>query len=133
MCNSILFHDNFLIPFHGESTFIILNTIIFICWDNWFYYVGCYVDSLHTKDFDKSHGPVADRMDCMAMCKAQNYAYMARGGPNQCQCGNTFGRHGTSSFCDCEGKENKGDGVNCVYRLHEFGKNFELVLQLQKI
>jgi hypothetical protein len=85
-------------------------------------YIGCFGDQGNT-DLSGAHETSATNTpeQCVAWCASQGFLYAGVENDNQCGCGNSYGKYGTSSSCTdaCPGNFAEvcgGSSANSVYR-----------------
>lgn len=77
-------------------------------------FVGCYADNVNDRDLPVRIGTGLSLEQCAGACSAANYPYFGRQWLEECHCGNSYGRLGASTGCQCNSTQIGGD-VNCVY------------------
>mmetsp|Transcript_285 Transcript_285/g.1199 ORF Transcript_285/g.1199 Transcript_285/m.1199 type:complete len:1164 (-) Transcript_285:205-3696(-) len=80
------------------------------------HFVGCFADHTDDRDLSIVKG-FGDYDYCSQQC--QGYKFFGRQWEFECFCGNSYGKHGTSSDCRCSDDTNLGSGANCVYSQEE--------------
>ena len=75
-------------------------------------YLGCFKDNKDRDLPDKKNK--GDKQSCAASCK--EFKYFGRQWKQECFCGNSYGKHGETTGCDCDGS-NIGSWKNCIYDL----------------
>mmetsp|Transcript_103210 Transcript_103210/g.296199 ORF Transcript_103210/g.296199 Transcript_103210/m.296199 type:complete len:943 (-) Transcript_103210:332-3160(-) len=75
-------------------------------------YQGCFADSRFDRDLPVLKGNL-DYQQCEAACAG--FSFFGRQWKGECHCGDTYGKHGTASGCDCRAANIGGDN-NCVYK-----------------
>lgn len=79
-------------------------------------YMGCYKDK-QSRDLPYViTGSGFSKDTCLKECKSHGYQYFGRQYDGQCFCGNSYGKYGPTSGCDCDG-DNIGSWKNCVYKI----------------
>lgn len=77
-------------------------------------FLGCFADSQENRDLPvRKRQEHVDVVGCSVLCSG--YKFFARQDKGQCWCGNSYGKHGSASGCDCD-SAHVGFSRNCVYR-----------------
>jgi len=80
-------------------------------------FIGCFKDNNNgARDFPKRMVD-SDTNTCLQSCAKEGYEFMGRQWENECFCGSTYGKQGTSNSCkNCLSQStNYGGSVNCVF------------------
>jgi hypothetical protein len=80
-------------------------------------YMGCYKDEPSRDLPYVISGSGFSTDTCHSKCKSHGYQFFGRQYDGQCFCGNSYGKYGQSSGCDCDG-DNVGAWKNCVYKIN---------------
>lgn len=83
-------------------------------------FIGCFKDLYDTDGRDLPHSKGKSHVNtCLQACAKEGYEFMGRQWENQCWCGNSYGKYGTSTSCNkCledGNNHNYGGSVNCVF------------------
>mmetsp|Transcript_73040 Transcript_73040/g.143226 ORF Transcript_73040/g.143226 Transcript_73040/m.143226 type:complete len:160 (-) Transcript_73040:105-584(-) len=77
--------------------------------------LGCYDDIADgTRDLPDFVGNGSVQR-CAKLCKG--YKYFGHQSFNECWCGNSYGKFGKTTGCNCDDSDDVGAGTNCVYKI----------------
>jgi len=76
---------------------------------------GCFKDA-HARDLPTLVGRGVTTEECAARC--EGYSYFGLQYRRECWCGNSFGKHGKATGCNCDG-DMIGSLMNCVHAYTE--------------
>jgi len=82
--------------------------------------MGCFKDAAN-RDLPMFQGSRFSRDACQSMCATNGQSYFALQWDYQCFCGNSYGKHGKETSCNCPAdgsttSGNVGGWSNCVYK-----------------
>jgi len=76
-------------------------------------FIGCFVEKAGDHDLTEKRGNNMNSEECAMACV--DYAWFGIQDDEQCYCGNTYGKHGEASDCNCDGEGKIGNRKQCIY------------------